>query len=92
LTEALTLLQTEKIRNFPVVLIGTAYWKSFQALLNTMVLAGTIAPADAAMAFVTDDVAAAMARIERYGVEAFGLRRRRIARSRLLGEPRVIAP
>ena len=69
LTEALTLVQTGKIRNFPVVLIGTAYWKPFQALLRTMVLAGTIGPADAAMALVTDDVAAAMAHIEKHAVE-----------------------
>ena len=91
LTEALTLVQTGKIRSFPVVLIGTAYWKPFQTLLNAMVLAGTISPADAAMAFVTDDLAAAMAHIERHAVEAFGLRRRRMAPSALLGEPRTIS-
>ncbi len=92
LTEALTLVQTGKIRNFPIVLIGASYWRPFQAVLREMVLAGTIAPADAAMAFVTDDVSAAMAHIEKHAVEAFGLRRRRIAPSTLLGEPRAIAP
>jgi uncharacterized protein (TIGR00730 family) len=91
LTEALTLVQTGKIRNFPVVLLGTAYWKPFQALLRNMVLAGTIGPSDAAMALVTDDVAAAMAHIEKHAVEAFGLHRRRIAPSALLGEPRPIS-
>ena len=88
LNEALTLVQTGKIRNFPIVLIGASYWRPFQAVLREMVLAGTIAPADAAMAFVTDDVSAAMAHIEKHAVEAFGLRRRRIAPSTLLGEPR----
>jgi predicted Rossmann-fold nucleotide-binding protein len=85
-------VQTGKIRNFPIVLIGTEYWQPFRALLLTMVLAGTIAPADAAIALVTDDVADAMAHIEKHAVEAFGLRRRRIAPSPLLGEPRAIAP
>jgi uncharacterized protein (TIGR00730 family) len=92
LAEAFTLVQTGKIRNFPIVLIGTEYWQPFRALLLTMVLAGTIAPADAAIALVTDDVADAMAHIEKHAVEAFGLRRRRIAPSPLLGEPRAIAP
>ena len=91
LTEALTLVQTGKIRNFPVVLIGTEYWKPLQALLRTMVLAGTIGPADAAMALVTDDVAVAMVHIEKHAVEAFGLHRRRMAPSALLGEPRSIS-
>ena len=43
LTEALTLVQTGKIRNFPVVLIGAGFWRPFQSLLREMVLAGTIA-------------------------------------------------
>ena len=34
LCEALTLIQTGKIRNFPVVLIGTEYWEPFIALLR----------------------------------------------------------
>ena len=92
LTEALTLVQTGKIRNFPVVLMGTSYWQPFQQLLDQMVLAGTISPADAARALVTDDVAAAMRHIERYAIDAFGLRRRRFTPSSILGEPPVIVP
>ena len=92
LTEALTLVQTGKIRNFPVVLMSTSYWQPFQQLLDQMVLAGTISPADAARALVTDDVAAAMQHIERYAIDAFGLRRRRFTPSSILGEPRVIVP
>ena len=92
LTEALTLVQTGKIRTFPVVLMGTSYWQPFQQLLDRMVLAGTISPADAARALVTDDVAAAMRHIERHAIDAFGLRRRRVTPSSLLGEPRAIVP
>jgi hypothetical protein len=40
-----------------------------------MVAAGSIAAADLPMMLVTDDLDAAMAHIERYAVEAFGLRR-----------------
>ena len=34
LCEALTLIQTGKIRSYPVVLVGTAYWKPFIDLLR----------------------------------------------------------
>ena len=35
LCEALTLIQTGKIQNYPVVLIGTEYWSPFLALLRS---------------------------------------------------------
>ena len=40
LTEALTLIQTGKIRQFPVVLMGVDYWKPFTDLLKEMVAHG----------------------------------------------------
>src|SRR6185436_944159 len=53
--EALTLIQTGKIRNFPVILFGSAYW---QGLLNwlrdTMLVERKIAPADLELIVVTD--------------------------------------
>ena len=44
LTEALTLVQTGKIRNFPIVLIGTALLAAVPGGPPHMVLAGTIGP------------------------------------------------
>ena len=38
LFEALTLIQTRKIRNFPVVLFGSNYWKGLLAWLTSMML------------------------------------------------------
>jgi uncharacterized protein (TIGR00730 family) len=38
LTEVLTLIQTEKIRPFPVILFGSAYWAGFLAWLKATVL------------------------------------------------------
>src|SRR6478609_8371472 len=92
LTEALTLVQTGKIQQFPIVLFGTDYWLPFTRVLQQMARVGTISAADAAMAFVTDDVGAAMGYIERHAIDAFGLRRRRIAPSSLLGEPQAVQP
>jgi uncharacterized protein (TIGR00730 family) len=82
LLEALTLIQTKKIASFPVVLIGTAYWRPFEALLAGLVSAGTIDPADLRLMLVTDNVADAARHIERHALRQFGL----VSPSRLLGE------
>jgi hypothetical protein len=67
LFESLTLIQTGKIRNFPVVLIGHAYWDGLIAWMREVQLAaGTIAPADLELMTVTDDPAEAAAMIAAY--------------------------
>ena len=76
LTEALTLIQTGKILQFPVVLMGTTYWKPFLDLLREMVTVGTVAATDLDLFFVTDDIPEAMAHIEHYAIRRFGLKRR----------------
>ena len=86
LFEALTLIQTGKIENFPVVLIGSEYWRALGDLLNQMVAAGTIDAADLRLMLVTDDLDEALAHLERHGIERFGLRRPAPAPSRWLGE------
>jgi uncharacterized protein (TIGR00730 family) len=56
LFEALTLIQTGKVRNFPVVLVGTAYWKGLlDWARGTLLVEGAIAEADLAMLQLTDD-------------------------------------
>jgi uncharacterized protein (TIGR00730 family) len=40
--EALTLIQTRKIQNYPVVLLGVEYWAPFMALLQEMVHDGAV--------------------------------------------------
>lgn len=76
LTEALTLIQTGKIRQFPVVLMGTAYWQPFTDLLRKMLKEGTIAASDLDLMLVTDSVPEAMAHIEEHAIHRFGLRRK----------------
>jgi uncharacterized protein (TIGR00730 family) len=75
LAEALTLIQTGKIRSFPVVLIGTAYWAPFVALLRTMADQGSLSATDLDLLKVTDDLDDAMNHLEMNAVTAFGLRR-----------------
>jgi predicted Rossmann-fold nucleotide-binding protein len=56
LFEALTLVQTHKIQNFPVVLFGSKYWSGLvNWLQETMVPCGTIMPADLELFHITDD-------------------------------------
>ncbi len=55
LFEALTLIQTRKIRNFPVVLFGTRYWSGLLEWFKEVVLTGgKISNHDFSMFHVTD--------------------------------------
>lgn len=56
LFEALTLIQTGKVRNFPVVLFGTRYWSGLIRWLRGCVAErGKISPDDLDLMVVTDD-------------------------------------
>jgi uncharacterized protein (TIGR00730 family) len=58
LFEALVLIQTHKLRNFPVVLFGTDYWAGMLAWMRDTVLAqDAIGPADMDLLRLTDDPA-----------------------------------
>ena len=75
LFEALTLIQTGKIRDFPIVVMGTEYWADLTALLQKMARLGTIGPDDLDLVYVTDSVAAAIEHIRVKTIEPFGLKR-----------------
>jgi uncharacterized protein (TIGR00730 family) len=65
LFEALTLVQTGKIAAFPVVLMGTEYWRPLcDFLRNTLAAQGMVAPADLDLLTVTDSLDEAVAAIE----------------------------
>jgi hypothetical protein len=56
LFEALTLIQTDKVIDFPVVLFGSGYWQGLLDWLRARVLVeGMISAADLAIVSVTDD-------------------------------------
>jgi uncharacterized protein (TIGR00730 family) len=55
LFEALTLIQTGKIRNFPVILFGTDYWGGLiEWIRSVMLREGKISTRDVDLLFVTD--------------------------------------
>ncbi len=56
LFEALTLIQTGKIRHFPVILFGSSYWSGLlDWLRSTLVEDGTVSLGDLDLLAVTDD-------------------------------------
>jgi uncharacterized protein (TIGR00730 family) len=57
LFEALTLVQTQKVTRFPIVLIGTEYWAGLLGWLRDVALSdGKISEADLEMLQLTDEV------------------------------------
>lgn len=80
LFETLTLIQTGKISDFPVVLMGTEYWEPLRLQLDTMKKHGTVSEADFEHLLLTDDPDAAMAFLRKHAIDEYGLSRRRLPR------------
>src|SRR3989441_2336566 len=65
LFESLTLIQTGKIKHFPVILVGTRYWRGLlDWVRDTLVAARTIDAVDAELVRLTDDPAEAVRTIQ----------------------------
>jgi uncharacterized protein (TIGR00730 family) len=75
LFEALTLIQTAKIKNFPVVIMGTDYWKELITFMEKMAQRAMIAPSDLSLIYATDSINEAIAHIRAKAIEPFGLKR-----------------
>ncbi|HLS64584.1 MAG TPA: LOG family protein, partial [Ruania sp.] len=61
LFEALTLVQTQKVKQFPIVLLGTEFWGGLlDWLRSTLAARGTISPHDLDLVHLTDDPAEAV--------------------------------
>jgi len=87
--EAATLIQTGKMRDFPVVLMGSDYWGPLLNFLrDTMVPAGTIEPSDLDRLIVTDSPEDAATAIFTAATSKFGLRWERKPKW-ILGERQV---
>jgi len=82
LFESATLVQTGKIRSFPLVLVGTAYWSGLvDWIRSSMVDAGMIAPGDVGLLHAVDDPGEAGRPYEKggwttqYGIDSLNLSR-----------------
>lgn len=75
--EALTLIQTKKVRNFPIVMMGREYWGDLCDFMHGMIRRGTISEGDLDLMKFTDSADEAAAHLQEHAVKQFGLRRSR---------------
>ncbi|MGE0133932.1 MAG: TIGR00730 family Rossman fold protein [Dehalococcoidia bacterium] len=72
--EAMTLIQTKKIEDFPVIFMGTQYWEPFRQFVRQSLLGQlTIDPEDVERVLFTDSPEVAVEAIRRAAIERFGL-------------------
>src|SRR4029453_2538704 len=75
LFEAVTLIQSGKIKNFPIVIMGTDYWRQVIDFIEQMAQRGKISSSDLKLIYATDSVEEAIAHIRTKAIERFGLKR-----------------
>ena len=64
--ETLTLMQTDKIQDFPVIALGREFWQRLQRFLeHTLVAEGTITPNELELLVITDSIEETVAKIQR---------------------------
>lgn len=72
--EALTLIQTHKIQNFPVIIFGCQYHQGLLEHIKQMKADGTIGPVDDSLYLVTDSIEEATNLIVERSIKAYGLK------------------
>lgn len=72
--EALTLIQTHKIKDFPVIIFGKEYYCKLVEHIDLMKANGTIGPGDMKLYLITDDIAEAVSLISEKCIKTFGLK------------------
>lgn len=90
LFEALTLIQTKKLHNFPVILIGVDYWTPMMSAIRRMKEEGLISPVDLELLTLTDSVSDAMEVLKEKAIKQFNLRKVALPEAQpLLGERKL---
>ena len=85
--EALTLIQTKKLKSFPIVIMGSDFWPEMRQFMDHMLKGATISSEDLDLIKWTDTVEEAVAHLQEKAVTQFGLRRGQVPKSNvLLGE------
>lgn len=84
--EVVTLIQTKKITNYPMVLMGSQYWEKFLVFVDEMIAEKTIDPEDRDIFFITDSVDEAMKYLKEHSIDRFGLKPASPKTKKILGE------
>lgn len=75
--EAITLVQTKTITNFPIVLYGKEFYQPLMDMIDEMVIKGTISDIDKKLILLTDDMNEAMQYIQAYIAKNFKIKPRK---------------
>nr|WP_321230078.1 TIGR00730 family Rossman fold protein [uncultured Psychroserpens sp.] len=86
LFEALILIQTKVIQNFPVVIFDSEYHKELCHHIQLMAENESISPEDMKLLFVTDSVEDVIKHIELHTIKKFGLVKKQVKPKWWLGE------
>lgn len=86
LFEALTLIQTNKIKDFPVIVFCKDYWENMHEHLEAMAVRKSIAVKDLDLLLFTDSLDEAVKHLKEHSIERYGLRERKPKRLGILGE------
>jgi predicted Rossmann-fold nucleotide-binding protein len=86
--EALTLIQTGKIKEFPVVLFGKNYWKKLIELIQDMITHKTVSETELKeYLLITDSIDDAMEHLKKHAIHKFKLKQgKKFKPTTLLGE------
>ncbi len=85
--ETMTLIQTGKLKNFPIILMGKEFWQPLMDFVYKMAEMGTLSPEDPELIFFTDSVEEAKAHLQRHAVRQFGLQKKNVPKKiEILGE------
>ncbi len=72
--EALTLIQTKMIFEFPIIIFDTEYHKEIIEHIEMMKRKGTISPEDMKLCLFTDSVPEAVKHLQQHSINKFGLK------------------
>ncbi|HTB51881.1 MAG TPA: TIGR00730 family Rossman fold protein [Ferruginibacter sp.] len=72
--EALTLIQTKKVHEFPIIIIGKEFHKDLIVYIETMKNYQTISPNDTDLFLVTDSIDEAIAHLQKNSIVKFNLK------------------
>jgi uncharacterized protein (TIGR00730 family) len=75
--EAITLVQTNKMERFPIVLFGKEFYKHIYEHVLYMIEQGTISPNDLDLFLYTDSVDEMVQYLETFAIQRFGLKKKR---------------
>jgi uncharacterized protein (TIGR00730 family) len=75
--ETLTLVQTQTIHSFPIVLYGKEYYQPLLEVMHHMAEKGTISEQDMSLVLLTDDIPEAMEHIRKYILQNYKVKPRK---------------